>query len=99
MTLRGWLALNAETMDSMIDHEDGCGDCEYRRIRSEVAADMLAALKEGDDGGPINSVKMLVYEHKVWCRWRETKYFKLHESEREAGRDPAEAFRAQGWEP
>jgi hypothetical protein len=31
-------------------------------------------------------------------RWREGKFFKLWQAEKEAGRDPSQAFRDRGWE-
>ena len=32
-------------------------------------------------------------------RWQDSKFFKLWERERKAGRDPRKAFEDRGWEP
>ncbi len=36
-------------------------------------------------------------EHKR--RWEKSKFFKLCEKEKKAGRDPRKAFKDRGWEP
>lgn len=78
--------------DDLLDHDgEACGMCCHLRIDAEVARAMLASgdLKDAMPRWSAESTK----------RWHETKFFKLWQSEREAGRDPYKAFEDNGWEP
>ena len=74
------------------DHDpEECGLCYHRRLWAEVAREMLAS----DD------VKDAIarWEKEVRRRWEESKFFKLWQEEKAAGRDPHKAFAERGWEP
>lgn len=90
MTNREFLEAMANS-DAMIEHDLGtCGGCYTLSIHATVARDMLIA-------GEIDEAP------KVWaerCResWEQSKFWKLWMAEKEAGRDPKEAFASRGWE-
>src|SRR5208283_3867277 len=76
--------------DRLVDHEDNCGHCGMQIINAQTARDLLA---EGDilDG-------IAKWSAESRRRWEETKYFKLYQAEKAAGRDPHKAFEERGWE-
>lgn len=82
---------DAELLESMshiadlAEHEDGCGQCEHQRIMAQVAKELKNATVHE-------------WSAEVEKRWRESKYFKLWDSESKAGRDPNAAFEKLGWE-
>jgi hypothetical protein len=78
-------------MDALVDHEDGCGQCEHQRIMAQTARDLLAA------GNITDGIKQ--WSDESMRRWNETKYVKLWHEEVAAGRDPHKAFEERGWEP
>jgi hypothetical protein len=77
------------SQDDPILCENGCGHCEMRRIMTDVAKEFVA--KEIFD--------IAAWEAEVDSRWANTKYFKLWQEEKKAGRDPYLAFKERGWEP
>lgn len=83
--------VSMSTMDSLVDHEDNCGQCEHQRIMAQVARDMLAA---GEKENVIG--KWSDESHK---RWNDTKYVKLWQEAVAAGQDPHKVFEERGWEP
>jgi hypothetical protein len=76
--------------DDLIDHENDCGHCGMQIVQAQTARDLLA------EGEILDGISKWVAEHRR--RWQETKYFKLHQAEVAAGRDPAKAFEERGWE-
>ena len=77
-------------MDDFIDHTDGtCGHCMTQIIWATVAREMLA----------VADFDIKKWETESRRRWQETKFFKLWQAEKAAGRDPRDAFTARGWEP
>jgi hypothetical protein len=78
--------------DSTVDHDgETCGMCHNIILGAQVAREMLEA---GD------------YEDVVhrWAvesrrRWENSKFVKLWQEEKKAGRDPHKAFEERGWEP
>jgi hypothetical protein len=78
--------------DELVDHDgEMCGQCQYQILGAEVAREMIEAGEFED------VVSKWAAEHKR--RWEKSKFFKLWDKERQAGRDPREAFKARGWEP
>jgi hypothetical protein len=78
--------------DEMADHDGKtCGQCHYTILGAEVAREMIEAGEFED------VVSKWVAEHKR--RWEKSKYVKLWEKEKKAGRDPRKAFKDRGWEP
>jgi hypothetical protein len=75
--------------DSLVDHEDDCGQCEHQRIMGQVARDLLA---EGNHS-------IAAWDKEAKRRWQETKYFKLWQQAKKDGKDPHEVFAEKGWEP
>jgi hypothetical protein len=76
--------------DELVDHEDDCGHCGMQIIQAQTARDLLA------EGEILDGISKWVAEHRR--RWQETKYFKLYQREKAAGRDPQKAFAKRGWE-
>ena len=76
--------------DRLVDHEDNCGHCAMMIIMAQTARDLLA------EGEVLDGMAKWADEHRR--RWQESKYFKLYQEEQAAGRDPAKAFEARGWE-
>jgi hypothetical protein len=76
--------------DELVDHEDNCGHCGMQIVQAQTARDLLA------EGDILDGIAKWVAEHRR--RWQETKYFKLYQAEKAAGRDPAKAFAKRGWE-
>ena len=78
--------------DELVDHDgQTCGQCHYTILGAEVAREMIEAGEYED------VVSQWAAEHKR--RWEKSKFFKLWEKEKKAGRDPRQAFKDQGWEP
>src|SRR5271166_6150963 len=78
--------------DELVDHDGKtCGQCYYALLGAKVAREMIAA------GAYEEVVSQWAAETKR--RWEKSKFFKLWEKERQAGRDPRKAFQERGWEP
>src|SRR6266480_2925663 len=78
--------------DDLVDHDgETCGQCHYTILGAEVARAMIEAGEYED------VVSKLAAQHKR--RWEESKFFKLWEKEKKAGRNPRKAFQDRGWEP
>jgi hypothetical protein len=78
--------------DSMVDHDgETCGMCCNMIIGAQVARDMIEA-------GEYEDV-VSKWAEEARRRWEETKFFKLWQEEKAAGRDPHKAFEDRGWEP
>ncbi len=76
--------------DRLVDHEDNCGCCAMNIIMAQTARDMLA------EGDILDGIKKWSDESRR--RWEDSKYFKLYQQEKAAGRDPHKAFEERGWE-
>jgi hypothetical protein len=78
--------------DELVDHDGTtCGQCHYQILGAEVAREMIEAGEFEDVVGKWAA------EHKR--RWEKSKFFKLWEKEKKAGRDPSIAFKEHDWEP
>ena len=78
--------------DEVVDHDGKtCGQCHYTILGAEVAREMIEAGEYED------VVSKWAAEHKR--RWEKSKFVKLWEKEKKAGRDPLKAFKERGWEP
>ena len=78
--------------DALADHDgETCGQCHNMILGAEVAREMLAA------GAYEDVVSKWAAEARR--RWEDSKFFKLWQEERDAGRDPHKAFEERGWEP
>jgi hypothetical protein len=78
--------------DELADHDgEACGQCHHMILGAEVAREMLEA-------GEYEDV-VSKWAAEARRRWEASKFFKLWEEEKRAGRDPHEAFRDRGWEP
>ena len=78
--------------DELADHDgETCGQCHYQILGAEVAREMIEAGEYED------VVNKWAAEHKR--RWEKSKFVKLWEKEKKAGRDPRRAFEDRGWEP
>src|SRR6516165_4217933 len=67
--------------DELVDHDGKtCGQCHYTILGPEVAREMI------DAGQYEDVVSNWAAEHKR--RWEKSKFFKLWEKEKKAGRDP-----------
>jgi hypothetical protein len=77
--------------DEILEYEDGCGLCHHKILMAEVARDIV---KSGDFSNALER-----WDKEVKKRWQESKYFKLWQKEKAAGRDPNAAFAKRGWEP
>jgi hypothetical protein len=84
-----------ETMarnDELVDHDgEMCGQCHNMIVGAQVAREMIEAGEYED------VVSRWAAESRR--RWEESKFFKLWQDEKTAGRDPRKAFEARGWEP
>lgn len=75
--------------EDFIDHDvEECGLCCNRAIMGEVSREFL-------DAGNLDFVAL---HEEITRRWQDTKFFKLWQEERAAGRDPEVAFAQRGWE-
>jgi hypothetical protein len=78
--------------DELVDHDGKtCGQCHYTILGADVARKMIEAGEYED------VVSKWAAETKR--RWEKTKFVKLWEKEKKAGRDPRKAFKDRGWEP
>ena len=78
--------------DELADHDgETCGLCHNMILGAQVAREMLEAGEYED------VVSRWAAEHKR--RWEKSKFFRLWEEEKKAGRDPRKAFEERGWEP
>src|SRR3954464_98716 len=78
--------------DELVDH-DGvtCGMCHNLILGAQVAREMIEA-------GEYQDV-VSKWADEARRRWEESKFFKLWQEEKKAGRDPHKAFEDRGWEP
>ena len=75
--------------DELADHDGTtCGQCHYQILGAEVAREMIEAGEYEDVVGKWAA------EHKR--RWEKSKFVKLWEKEKKAGRDPRKAFKDAG---
>jgi hypothetical protein len=78
--------------DRAVDHDgQTCGMCYNIILGAQVAREMLEA------GEYENVVSTWAAEARR--RWEDGKFFKLWQQEKQAGRDPHQAFKERGWEP
>jgi len=78
--------------DELTDHDgEACGQCCNMILGAEVAREMIEAGEYED------VASKWAAEHKR--RWEKSKFFKLWEKEKKAGRDPRKTFKDRGWEP
>jgi hypothetical protein len=78
--------------DSAVDHDgETCGMCHNMILGAQVAREMIEA------GAYEDVVSKWATEARR--RWEESKFFKLWQEEKQAGRDPHKAFEERGWEP
>ena len=78
--------------DELADHDgETCGQCHNMILGAEVAREMIEAGEYED------VVSKWAAEAKR--RWEDSKFFKLWQEEKAAGRDPHQAFKDRGWEP
>jgi hypothetical protein len=78
--------------DELVDHDgETCGMCHNIILGAEVAREMIEAGEYED------VVSRWAAETKR--RWEDSKFFKLWQKEKMAGRDPHQAFKDRGWEP
>ena len=78
--------------DELVDHDGTtCGQCQYTILGAEVAREMIEAGEYED------VVRKWSAESRR--RWEQSKFFKLWQAEKQAGRDPHQAFKDRGWEP
>ena len=74
-----------------MDHDgETCGMCHNMILGAEVAREMIEAGEYED------VVSKWTAESRSW---ENSKFFKLWQEEKEAGRDPHQAFKDRGWEP
>lgn len=79
--------------DDLVIHKDNCGHCHHQLLDAEVAREILAAHPEGPIEGGLG-----MWADQVKIKWEESKYYKLWQEEKTAGRDPHDAFKERGWE-
>ena len=78
--------------DDLVDHDgQTCGMCHNMILGAQVAREMIEAGEYED------VVSKWAAETKR--RWEKSKFFKLWQKEKKAGRDPHNAFKERGWEP
>jgi hypothetical protein len=84
-----------ETMarsDELVDHDGQmCGQCHSMIVGAQVAREMIEA-------GEYEDV-VSKWATEARRRWEKSKFFKLWQAEKMAGRDPRKAFKKRGWEP
>jgi hypothetical protein len=77
--------------DDLVDHDgETCGMCHNMILGAQVAREMIEAGEYED------VVSKWAAESRR--RWEQSKFFKLWQEERQAGRDPHQAFTDRGWE-
>ena len=78
--------------DELVDHDgETCGQCHKMILDAEVAREMIEA-------GEYEDV-VSKWAAESQRRWEHSKFVKLWQQEKEAGRDPHQAFKDRGWEP
>jgi hypothetical protein len=78
--------------DDGVEHDGRtCGLCHNIILGAEVAGEMIEAGEYEDVVGK--------WAAEARRRWQKSKFFKLWQAERKAGRDPCKAFKKRGWEP
>ena len=78
--------------DELADHDgETCGQCHNMILGAEVAREMIEA-------GEYEDV-VSKWAAETQRRWEASKFFKLWQEEKSAGRDPHQAFQDRGWEP
>ena len=78
--------------DELADHDgETCGMCHNMILGAEVAREMIEAGEYEDVASK--------WAAEAKRRWEKSKFFKLWQKEKEAGRDPHKAFKDRGWEP
>ena len=78
--------------DELADHDgETCGQCHNLILGAEVAREMIEA-------GEYENV-VSKWADETQKRWQQSKFFQLWQQEKEAGRDPHQAFKDRGWEP
>jgi hypothetical protein len=78
--------------DRLLDHDvETCGMCYNVQLGAQVARELLEA-------GEYEDV-VVKWSDETRRRWEDSKFFKLWQAEKEAGRDPHRAFKDRGWEP
>ena len=78
--------------DALVDHDgETCGMCHNIILGAQVAREMIEA-------GEYEDV-VSKWADEARRRWEESKFFKLWQEEKRAGRDPKKAFEERGWEP
>ena len=78
--------------DELADHDgETCGQCYYTILGAQVARGMIEA---GEYEGVVSK-----WATETKRRWEKSKFFKLWEKEKKAGRDPRKGFKERGWEP
>jgi hypothetical protein len=78
--------------DELVDHDgETCGLCHNMILGAQVAREMLEA-------GEYEDV-VSKWAAEARRRWEESKFYKLWQQEKQAGRDPHKAFEERGWEP
>jgi hypothetical protein len=78
--------------DELVDHDgETCGMCYNAILGAQVAREMI-------EGGEYEDV-LSKWAAETKRRWENSKFFKLWQREKKAGRDPRKAFKDRGWEP
>ena len=78
--------------DDLVDHDgETCGMCHNMILGAQVAREMIEA-------GAYEDV-VSKWAEEARRRWEDSKFFKLWQEVKKAGRDPHQAFRDRGWEP
>ena len=78
--------------DELVDHDgETCGQCHYMILGAEVAREMIEAAEYED--------VVSKWAAESQRRWEASKFFKLWQEEKQAGREPHQAFMDRGWEP
>jgi hypothetical protein len=77
--------------DDLVDHDgETCGMCHNMILGAQVAREMIEAGEYAD--------VVSKWATEARRRWEESKFYKLWQEERKAGRDPHKAFEDRGWE-
>ena len=78
--------------DELADHDgETCGQCHNMILGAQVAREMIEAGEYEDVASK--------WAAETNRRWEESKFVKLWEKEKKAGRDPRKSFKDRGWEP
>jgi hypothetical protein len=78
--------------DGLVDHDgEACGLCHNIILGAQADREMIEAGEYEDEVGK--------WAAEARRRWEKSKFFKLWEEEKKAGRDPHQAFKDRGWEP